>query len=362
MRPTPTGCAAWPRAGASVHVGPRPALARRRGRGRASPRLSRPTTSRWSRPAAGGLRVWRRAEMLAAICAERRTVAVAGTHGKTSDVAMLAVILARGRPATRRYIIGGDIDRARTAEPRWDPDGEWLVVEADESDGTFLELGAEAVVVTSVEADHLDFYGDEVSPAPGVRTVRRSAAPGSRVVCADEPGAMSLAAVLASSETASGVVAGRAAVITYGTAPDAAVRIEDVALGAAGVGLLAAPGLASGWRRSGSAVPGLHNIRNATAALTMAHALGVPWVEAAPRPCATIAAWPAASSGGGSAHGVTFVDDYGHLPGEVAAMLAAAGRRLGPGGRGLPAPPLLADRGAVAGLRRRLRRAPTCWS
>ena len=70
----------------------------------------------------------------------------------------------------------------------WEPGGEWLVVEADESDGTFLELGAEAVVVTSVEADHLDFYGDEAALRAGVRAFAAAAA-GPRVCCADDPAA-----------------------------------------------------------------------------------------------------------------------------------------------------------------------------
>src|SRR5205807_1772682 len=97
------------------------------------------------------LPVWRRAEMLAAICAERRTIAVAGTHGKTSTSAMLAAIL-EGAGFRPSYIIGGDI-RGVDGGASWQPGSEWLVVEADESDGTFLELGAEAVIVTSIEAD-----------------------------------------------------------------------------------------------------------------------------------------------------------------------------------------------------------------
>ncbi len=137
-----------------------------------------------------GLRVWRRAELLAAICRQRRTVAVAGTHGKTTTSAMLAVIL-RHAGARPSYIVGGDVI-GLDGGAAWDPDGEWLVVEADESDGTFLELGAEAVVVTSVEPDHLDFYGD-VSTLREAFVRFAAAASGPRVVCADDPGAMALA-------------------------------------------------------------------------------------------------------------------------------------------------------------------------
>ncbi len=124
--------------------------------------------------------------LLAAICraAPDRSPS-AGTHGKTSTSAMLAVILRQAglRPT---YIIGGDVVGLGSGAA-WESGGEWLVVEADESDGTFLELGAEAVVVTSVEPDHLDFYGDEVALRQAfVRFVE--AAPGPRVVCADDRG------------------------------------------------------------------------------------------------------------------------------------------------------------------------------
>ncbi len=122
--------------------------------------------------------------MLAAICAERRTVAVAGTHGKTTHLghAGRSSWPGRLRPS---YIVGGDMSGVG-AGAAWEPDGEWLVVEADESDGTFLELGAEAVVVTSVEPDHLDYYGDEAGHARRLRAFRRASRRGPRVVCADD--------------------------------------------------------------------------------------------------------------------------------------------------------------------------------
>jgi UDP-N-acetylmuramate--alanine ligase len=203
----------------------------------------------------------------------------------------------------------------------WEPDGEWLVVEADESDGTFLELGAEAVVVTSVEADHLDFYGDvEKLREAFVRFA--AAAPGPRVVCADEPGAMALATGLGAPRWPAGASAAPGQIMTYGTAPSALIRIEDVALGAAG----AAFSLRSAGRRLTTVwlrVPGLHNVRNATAALVMAQALGVPWASGA----AALRGYRGVArrfERRGERDGVTFVDDYGHLPGEVASVLAAA--------------------------------------
>jgi len=103
--------------------------------------------------------VWvRRAEILAAIAARRRTVAVSGTHGKTTTTAMLSVMLL-GAELDPGFIVGGDLVGLGGA--RWSH-GEWFVVEADESDGTFTELPAEVAVVTNVEADHLDHFGSNI--------------------------------------------------------------------------------------------------------------------------------------------------------------------------------------------------------
>jgi UDP-N-acetylmuramate--alanine ligase len=259
------------------------------------------------------LPVWRRAEMLAAICAERRTIAVAGTHGKTSTSAMLAAILgdAGFRPS---YIIGGDI-RGVDGGACWQPGSEWLVVEADESDGTFLELGAEAVIITSIEADHLDHYGDEAALRSAFRTFA-STATGPRVCCADDGGARALAADLSGASSGGGVV------LTYGTSEGADVRIDSVTGGRDGSAFgVSFRGVTAGPFAVGA--PGLYNIRNATAALTMAHSLGTPWAEAG-RGLAAYQGVARRFERRGEAHGVTYVDDYGHLPGEVAAVLATA--------------------------------------
>jgi UDP-N-acetylmuramate--alanine ligase len=251
-----------------------------------------------------GLRVWRRSELLAAICAQRRTAAVSGTHGKTTTSSMLAVVLDHAglHPS---IIVGGDISGMGSGA-RWDPSGEWMVVEADESDGTFLELGAEAVVVTSVEPDHLDFYGSRaVLEDAFARFVRQ--APGPSVVCADDPGAAALV--------------GEGS-ITYGTSNAAQVRVVDYVPGRAGSRFAV---LFEG-RTLGPvtlAVPGLHNARNAAAALAVAHALGVPW-ERAVEGIGRYRGVARRFETRGERHGVTFIDDYGHLPTEVAVTLAAA--------------------------------------
>jgi UDP-N-acetylmuramate--alanine ligase len=266
-----------------------------------------------------GLQVWRRSDVLSAICAQRRTIAVAGTHGKTTTSAMLAVVLL-GAGLRPSYIIGGDIVGTGPGAA-WDTGGEWLVVEADESDGTFLALGAEAVVVTSVEPDHLDFYGDEEAMrAAFVRFVDGAA--GAKVLCADDDGAVRLAASLRGADSGSPAAVGVGAVTTYGTNADSMVRIEEVAVGRAGSRFsLRFAGATLGPIEV--AAPGLHNVRNAAAALAMAHALGVPWQEAQ----GALGAYRGVGrrfERRGETDGVTFIDDYGHLPGEVAATLAAA--------------------------------------
>ena len=251
------------------------------------------------------LTVWRRADVLGAICATRRTVAVSGTHGKTTTSAMLAVTLS-GLGWHPSFIVGGTICGLGSGAG-WDPSGDWLVVEADESDGTFVELGAEAVVVTSVEADHLEFYGGlQGLEAAFGRFV--DAAPGPVVVSADDPGAARLAA-------------GRAAT-TYGTSAAAQVRISEISLGREGSSFVVSPpgGPPVPVRL---AVPGEHNVRNAAAALTTAASLGADWAEAA----AAVGAFRGVGrrfERRGEAGGVSFVDGYDHLPTEVAAAIATA--------------------------------------
>ena len=159
-----------------------------------------------------GIAVLSRAEALAAIASLRRCVAVAGTHGKTTTASMLALMLVEAglRPS---FLIGGEVNEIGT-NAVWD-EGEWLVVEADESDGTFLALVPDIAVVTNVEADHLDHYGsfDAVRSAFEAFLTER---PGPRVVGGDD-------AVAAEIGRATGAD-------TVGTAPDSTVRMVDIEL------------------------------------------------------------------------------------------------------------------------------------
>jgi len=252
-----------------------------------------------------GVPVLRRAEALRAIVATRRTVAVAGSHGKTTTASMLALVL-RAAGWAPSFIIGGEVNEVGTNAAL--DAGEWLVVEADESDGTFLELGPEAAIVTNVEPDHLDHYGDFPALMDAFHDFL-SAVPAVRVACADDPVARRLAAA-------------DAGIVTYGWAEDADYRIAEYEGGRSGSRLE----LARRGRTLGAVelpVPGWHNALNAAGATALALELGVPFAAAA----------DALRGFGGVARrfqfrgqldGATLVDDYAHIPGEIAAMIRAA--------------------------------------
>jgi UDP-N-acetylmuramate--alanine ligase len=250
-----------------------------------------------------GVSVVRRAEILAAIASTRRCVAVSGTHGKTTTSSMLALALVQAgfEPS---FIIGGELNEIGSGAV-W-ADGELFVVEADESDGTFVELPADMAIVTNVEADHLDFYGSIAAIEEAFD--RFLEAPGPNVVCADDPIAARL---------------GRAhGAVLYGTSDDADVRIENPVSERAGASFT----LVRGKEVLGDIrlpVPGLHNMRNATAATVAALSLGAPF-EACQAALARYAGVARRFQYRGRARGVTFVDDYAHNPGKVKAVLEAA--------------------------------------
>jgi UDP-N-acetylmuramate--alanine ligase len=251
-----------------------------------------------------GVRVLRRAELLSAVCATRRTVAVSGTHGKTTTTAMLAVVL-RAAGMEPSFIVGGEVNGLGSGAA-WGLGG-WFVVEADESDGTFLELGAEAVVVTNVEPDHLDHWGDFATLRSAFRSFLAEA-PGPRLVCVDDP----VAAELASEVEC----------LTYGTSASAEYRLVDVRTGRDGVDFSLRHGTED-LGRFDLGLPGVHNARNAAAAVTMALALGAD-AEAVKVGLAGFAGVRRRFERRGEAAGVTLIDSYDHLPTEVSAALAAA--------------------------------------
>ena len=251
--------------------------------------------------------LWR-AEALAAICATRRTVAVAGTKGKTTTAAMLAAILIEAGWCPS-FIIGGDLHGLGHGA-MWQPDGDWLVVEADESDGTFLGLGPEAVVVTNVLPDHLDFYGGWAALQDAFAAFV-GGTPGPRVLGADDPGSAALR-----------LVGGACEAVTFGVAAGSAVRMTGLRSGRRSVGFdVEVRGLLAGHIELG--VPGGHNARNACAALAMALALGVPF-EVAGRALGAFREVARRFQWRGERDGVTYVDDYAHLPSAVEAVLDTA--------------------------------------
>ncbi|HEX6417514.1 MAG TPA: UDP-N-acetylmuramate--L-alanine ligase [Acidimicrobiales bacterium] len=252
-----------------------------------------------------GVPVLHRAAALAALCAGRTTVAVAGTHGKTTTSALLTTILA-GAGRDPGWVVGAGIAHLGASAARGGAGP--LVVEADESDGTFLALGAASAIVTNVEPDHLENWGGEAALREGFRRFV-AAVPGPVVLCADDEGARAL-------------LASAARPVTYGLDEAADYRIVDPAPAGTGVRFTLVHG-AERVEVEVPAAPGVHNARNAAAALALAHGSGVSLAQGA-----------AALSGfrgvarrfelRGEAGGVTVVDSYDHLPTEVAAALAAA--------------------------------------
>jgi UDP-N-acetylmuramate--alanine ligase len=264
----------------------------------------------------GGLRVLPRAVALAAVMAGRRSVAVAGTHGKTSTTSMLTVaVQACGVDAS--FAIGGNLNESGSNAHAGESDV--FVAEADESDRSFLLLSPFAGIVTNVEADHLDNYGDLAAvEAAFDRFLQTVHADGFVVLCADDPGSARLAAV-----------PGPARVRTYGTDPDADLRLVDLAVGREHTSYTAVlDGRELGRVRI--LVPGEHMARNSAAALLAGLELGLP---------AAALIDGLGRFGGvhrrfelkGVAGGVRVYDDYAHHPTEVEAQLRAARAVAGDG-------------------------------
>ncbi|MGI8984248.1 MAG: UDP-N-acetylmuramate--L-alanine ligase [Acidimicrobiales bacterium] len=246
-----------------------------------------------------GVPVLRRADVLAALTRLRRTIAVAGTHGKTTTSSLLACAMASAG-LDPSFVVGGVIVRFGTGA-RWGA-GEWLVVEADESDGTFLDLDVEIAVVTSVEPDHLEHYGGFDGLVDAFRLFL--AGTPRRLVCADDE----LAATLGAGASAS----------TYGFDAGAGGRMAGYAVtGTATSFTLGELG------RVSVPLPGRHNARNAAAAVGAAMLAGADFAGAAAG-VAGFAGVGRRSQLRGTRGGVTYVDDYAHLPGEVAPTLEAA--------------------------------------
>jgi UDP-N-acetylmuramate--alanine ligase len=253
---------------------------------------------------AAGRAVLRRAEMLAVLMERDRAVLVAGTHGKTTTTSMTVVAL-QAAGLDPSFAIGGALNESgANAHAGSDP---LFVAEADESDRSFLVFRPDIAIVTNVELDHPDEFRDFEAVAEVFRAfLDRRAVGAPALLCADDPGAMALAE------------AADAPVVLYGTSPraDARVHVDDDGghrVRYAGEEIA----------RLRLAVPGRHNVLNATAALAAAVSLDVDPAAAAAG-LARFAGVARRFQHLGSADGVRVVDDYAHHPTEVRATLAAA--------------------------------------
>jgi UDP-N-acetylmuramate--alanine ligase len=249
-----------------------------------------------------------RAEMLAELMRLKYGIAVAGTHGKTTTTSMVGAVLAEAR-YDPTIVVGGRVtslgSNARLGQ------GEYLVAEADESDGSFLKLAPTIAVVTTIDAEHLDHYGDlDAIREAFTAFVNKVPFYGAAVLCVDQPNIQMLIPKL------------EKRIVTYGLEPNADLVARHVRL----AGMTSRFEVFQRDARLGECalqVPGLHNVLNALAAVGVGLDVDVPF--------ATIQRALAGFSGvqrrfqvRGRAREVTVVDDYGHHPTEIRATLAAA--------------------------------------
>ena len=259
--------------------------------------------------------VVRRAEMLAELMRLKSCVAIAGTHGKTTTTSLVATLLDKG--GLDPTVINGGIINAYGTNARLGG-GDWMVVEADESDGTFLKLPADVAIVTNIDPEHLDHFGTFDAIKKAFRAlVDNLPFYGFAVMCIDHPTVQELV----------GQIEDRR-VITYGENVQADVRLQNVDLagGQCRFSVLIRD------RKTGATtelpdmvlpMPGHHNALNATAAITVAYELGVP-VNVIREGLAGFGGVKRRFTKTGEWNGVAIFDDYGHHPVEIAAVLRAA--------------------------------------
>jgi UDP-N-acetylmuramate--alanine ligase len=261
------------------------------------------------------LPVVRRAEMLAELMRLKRCVAIAGTHGKTTTTSLVATQLDAGH--FDPTVINGGIINAYGTNARLG-DGDWMVVEADESDGTFLKLPADIAIVTNVDPEHLDHFRTFDAVKDAFKAfVENVPFYGFAVMCTDHPDVQALVGRLEDRR-----------IVTYGQNPQADVRLSDLdhAGGRSHFSVVFR-------NRAGADVhtianltlpmPGRHNALNATAAIAVAHELGVN-DDLIRRALAAFGGVKRRFTKTGEWNGVTVIDDYGHHPVEIAAVLKAA--------------------------------------
>jgi UDP-N-acetylmuramate--alanine ligase len=261
------------------------------------------------------LPVVRRAEMLGELMRLKQAIAIAGTHGKTTTTSMVAALLDAG--GFDPTVINGGIINAYGTNARMGA-SDWMVVEADESDGTFVKLPVDVAMVTNIDPEHLDHYGDFDHVREAFRQfVENVPFYGFAVMCIDHAEVQSLI----------GRIEDRR-IITYGVSPQADVRYVDLTRDGRKSLFTALirdrqGGAATAIENLAISMPGEHNVQNATGAIAIAHHLGIG-PAAIRQGLASFGGVKRRFTHTGTWNGVEIVDDYGHHPVEIAAVLRAA--------------------------------------
>ena len=256
----------------------------------------------------------RRAEMLAELMRLQFSVAVGGTHGKTTTTSMVACLLdAGGMDPT---VVNGGIINAYGTNAKVG-EGDWIVVEADESDGTFLRLRATVAVVTNIDPEHLDHYGDfDAVKKAFLDFVENIPFYGFAAVCTDHPDVLAMAARVQNRR-----------LVSYGINPQAEVRATRIAMGADGArfDVVVTPLNGESVTIPDLHLPmaGEHNVQNALAAIAVARELGVS-DQAIIKGLDSFGGVRRRFTTTGETGGVRVIDDYGHHPVEIASVLKAA--------------------------------------
>ena len=259
--------------------------------------------------------VVRRAEMLAELMRLKNAIAIGGTHGKTTTTSMIAALLDAAQMDPT--VINGGIINAYGTNARLGA-SDWMVVEADESDGTFIKLPATAVVVTNIDPEHMDHYGTFDRLREAFRTfVENIPFYGFAAVCIDHPEVQALVAKVPDRK-----------LVTYGFNPQALVRAANLRMGPDGAHYdVIVTDRVTEQTRTIEAIHlpmfGEHNVQNSLAAVAVAIELGLA-NDVVKKALGGFAGVKRRFTKTGEAKGVTVIDDYGHHPVEIAAVLRAA--------------------------------------
>ena len=307
--------------GAVIHVGHEAAHVHGAGVVVASTAI-KPSNPEYAEAKRLGIPVIRRAEMLAEIMRPHRCISLAGTHGKTTTTTMMAAMLDGGDfDAT---IVNGGIIHAYGTNARAGA-GEWMAVEADESDGSFNILPTEIAVVTNIDPEHLEHWGSFDALREGFRRfVQDIPFYGLAVLCTDHPEVAALAEKIHDRK-----------IVTFGFQPEAHLRAEGLRFEKGKAHFNVAVGHGSECRIIESLtlpMPGDHNVSNALASVAVGLHLGMS-DDQIRQALAGFGGVGRRFTRVGEVNGVTVIDDYGHHPVEIAAVIRAARQSLGGQGR-----------------------------